>query len=119
MTPQVTHQEMADYLAEHLLGWSLARPEPFIADIWTKDSRPIESQLLMKPDTWQPQNNIAQCFEYILPAMTKRKTHLSLKNDNLNWDAVFWNDDKMGIDNQATPAAAIVKAAYAVVKETP
>src|SRR3990167_9125528 len=72
----MTHQEMADYLAEKLLGWRCGRdpkyPHPSNEEWWWAGEIGMEKSLaVVGVWHWHPQDDIGQCFEHIIPAMTK------------------------------------------------
>lgn len=109
-------QEKADYLAEHLLGWKRdggISPLP----IWRDGSGEIMAYLM---PSWEPQNNISQCFEYIIPAMEKRygfgnrNGFILTITDGGQWLCEFGKPNWMdaSADN---PATAIVEAAYSAI----
>src|SRR3990167_1816955 len=133
MTPELTLQEKADYLAAHLLGWH--REDS--SDVWGKNNwRWADKEGTFRgytadsvspmcaPDfAWTPQDDISQCFAHIIPAMEKRGIRLELLetfiDDIPTWDAYFYPEeaDGGGYGGADTPEAAIVEAAYAAIKE--
>ena len=72
---------------------------------------------------WHPQDDISQCFAYLIPALTKIGLRVSLFiashgaicqiDEYLNREDGDYKADANG----ATPEAAIVEAAYAAIKE--
>ena len=63
----MTHQEMADYLAEKLLGLELNTDKVSASQpIWVSANGGE-----MFSYEWHPQDDIGQCFGYIVPEMKK------------------------------------------------
>ena len=119
-------QEMSDYLAEHLLGWRVTSEEPFPATAWHDANGNYMFLIANKGQdgfqghgVWQPYDNIAQCFEYIVPAMEELKYFWKL-DDRWHIPRCAFYKDHVGIhytSKRYEAAAAIVEAVYKAIKE--
>src|SRR3990167_11207598 len=84
-------QEMSDYLAEHLLGWHIED------GVWANEDATkfavgglFFQEHVEGGKSWHPHTDIAQCFEYIVPAMTKIGWQLSLDVGEISSSAMWW-----------------------------
>ena len=121
-------QGMSDYLAEHLLGWRLAEPvngKPYW-ETYSASSGAVKNRRPVACSAWHPHTDIAQCFEYIIPAMRKRGFVFDLFDETTGneigkfpalWIASFndYHSANHTSDNYP-PSAAIVEAAYKAIK---
>ena len=109
-------QEMSDYLAEHLLGWNVDDM------LWfDKNNKPVINHSdFVTRNSWRPHSDIAQCFEYIVPAMTKIGWQLSLDVGETSSSAMWWRPvcfpAPFKLQHSLT-SAAVVEATYQAIKE--
>jgi len=113
-------QEMSDYLAEHLLGWTMQDRTPTLITFHEWWWGTPEMDLVVRFDLWHPHTDIAQCFEYIVPAMTKTGWQLSLDVGETSSSAMWWRPVRFPAPfklQHSLPSAALVEAAYQAIKE--
>lgn len=111
-------------IAESIMGWTLGRPAPFISDIWLDSGSPVESQILLKPDTWNPCERIEQAF-MVVEKLTQKDPPIYLSLHDVltdkflfekekRWEALFrinYDLTEVGLGYGSTPAVAICLAA--------
>src|SRR3990167_2087801 len=115
-----TLQEMSDYLAEHLLGWKIRY------GYWINQNNGFAFNHSVSEDLAtplrHPHTDIAQCFDYIVPAMRDMGFRFEIEysrfaqvnSEEPVWE---WHAANRGLVFADNASAAIVETAYQAIRD--
>ena len=120
---ELTLQQKADYLAEHLLGWTLEYSSSYLQECWFRHYDNGSKQVCKLAREWHPQHDISHCFQYIVSAMNELHYTLHAHTDRYGSLAEFvkyidgsWNELRSSKKAKLL-STAIVEAAYAAIEK--